>query len=550
MRGRTRQELQGGSDVKLRVLVVTILGVLVALALVIMAPVASAGMVTKIMYAQENSDVYAYPNNSGSTGTLSVSIGWTDITTGVATTFPVGQVDGDIFSGPVTDPYADLGALTSVGTLDEGTNPEVGSYSLPAGQTAYIAVLPYVGDNNYTIDVKFNDTEVAGFPKTAPAYGSSGEVYVPSDGPWISCAQYWPGTSPFDACWYDQVYQRVPFGDSYDTLSEEKNPIFVAPQLTERNTLGGTAPDGSANPKSGEWYSVVPQIWPGAAIPNVVVNGSPKPGTVAATTAPLWYTYSYPDSSVTGSPVAYFWSTLNNSSASKRNYSLDQSTSASFSAQFSGDSLTWVYTTNANCGRANVTIDGVLKATVDQYSPGMVTGVSRTWTGLGSGNHTVVVTNAKTKSAASSNSYVTHDCFLAKGINDPSDPTPALENNYDGGTSYHWTTLNNAAASGGNYCLNQATSAAFAFGFSGTSVTWYYETNANCGMANVYIDGVFEGKVDQYSTGSAFTSMTFDGLADTSHIIFIDNSKTKRAASSNSYITIDAFQVGSTRYEN
>ena len=28
------------------------------------------------------------------------------------------------------------------------------------------------------------------------------------------------------------------------------------------------------------------------------------------TTAPLWYTYSYPDAGVTGDPVAYFWASM------------------------------------------------------------------------------------------------------------------------------------------------------------------------------------------------------------------------------------------------
>jgi hypothetical protein len=527
-----------------------VLGVLVTAAVLVFVATASAGQVTKIMYAQENSDVYAYQNTSGSTGTLSVSIGWTDITTGVATTYPVGEVDGDIFSGPAGTPYADLGlTVPSVQTLDVGTNPEVGSCSLPNGQTAYIAVLPLAGDNNYSIYVYFNGVLVSGYPQTAQAYGSNGEVYVPSDGDWISCAQRWPGggTNPLYASWNDQVYQRVEPGNPFDVLSAQLSTGFMAPQTTQRTIIGG-----SGHPQSSEWYGVTPQIWPGAMVPNTVVNGVPQPGTVSATTAPLWYTYSYPDASVSGHPVAYVWPALSDPGASKRSYSLDCSVGASFSAQFSGDSLTWVYTKDSNCGVAKVTIDGVpaTPQTVNQYSPTEVLQAKQTWTGLGAGNHTVVITNNRTKSAASSNSYMTHDAFLANGINDSSDPTPALENNYDGQTSYNWPALNDPSASGGSYSLSQAVGAAFAFEFSGPSVIWYYETDSNCGKANVYIDGVFEGKVDQYSPTSAFTSITYSGLGDTTHIIFVDNSRTKRAASSNSYITIDAFQVGSTTYQN
>ena len=385
---------------------------------------------------------------------------------------------------------------SSVATLYEGTNPELGSYVLPAGQTAYIAVLPYAGDNNYTIDVDFNSVEVAGYPKTAPAYGSNGEVYVPSDGPWISCAQYWPGggSNPLYACWFDQVYQRVDPDDPYDTLSEQLFPTFTPPQSTERNTIGG-----SGHPQSGEWYGVTPQIWPGAKVPNTLVNGVPQPGSISATTAPLWYTYSYPDASVTGDPVAYFWPTITNANASKRNYSADVSTGASLSAAFSGDSITWVYEKNSACGIANVTIDGVSKGTVDQYSASPVFKATTTWSGLGAGNHTIVITNSKTKDPASSNTFITHDAFLADGINDPSDPTPVLENNYDGETTYQWAKINNAAASGGNYSADCSTAAAAAFEFTGSSVTFKYTKNSACGIANVYIDGVFQGQVDQYS---------------------------------------------------
>ena len=210
-----------------RLLTTTILGALVALAMVATAPAASAGMVTKIMYAQENTDVYAYTNTGATAGTLSVSIGWTDIATSVATTFPVGEVDGDIFSGPSNDPYVDQDGVSTVATLRYGTNPEVGSFSLPANQTAYIAVLPYAGDNNYVLDVKFNGVEVSGYPKNGQAYGANGEVYVPSDGDWISSAQYWPGSlspGPYYASWSDQVYQRVAVGSPYDTLSEGQSP--------------------------------------------------------------------------------------------------------------------------------------------------------------------------------------------------------------------------------------------------------------------------------------------------------------------------------------
>ncbi len=232
---------QGGFTVKRRLLAVMVLGAVATVVALVFVATASAGQVTKIMYAQENSDVYTYTNSGSTPGTLSVSIGWIDIVTGQPTTYPVGEVDGDIFTGAAGHSYDDQGTVPSVATLALGTNPELGSITLPAGQTAYIAVLPYAGDNTYTIDLKFNSIEVTGYPKSAAAYGSNGEVYVPNDGDWISCAQYWPGggDNPLYASWSDQVYQRVAPGSPFDTLSAQLSIGFVAPQATQRTTIGG-----------------------------------------------------------------------------------------------------------------------------------------------------------------------------------------------------------------------------------------------------------------------------------------------------------------------
>jgi hypothetical protein len=549
MRGRARQELQGGSDVKRRLLVVMVLGVLVTAAVLVFVATASAGQVTKIMYAQENSDVYAYQNTSGSTGTLSVSIGWTDIATGVATIYPVGEVDGDIFSGPAGAPYTDLGlTVSSVQTLDVGTNPEVGSCSLPDNQTAYVAVLPFAGDNNYSIYLYFNSDLVSGYPKTAQAYGSNGEVYVPSDGDWISCAQYWPGggANPLYASWSDQVYQRVAPGNPFDVLSAQLSTGFVAPQTTQRTIVGG-----SGHPQSAEWYGVTPQIWPGAKVPNTLVNGVPQPGTVSAATAPLWYTYSYPDASVSGNPVAYFWAPVANAGASKRTFSSSVATGASISAAFSGNTLTWEFVKGPGQGVAKVTIDGTVVGTVDQYAPVLTPGQTVTYTGLGSGNHTVLIQNNKTRNPLSGSTFISHDAFIANGVNDPSDPTPVMENNYDGETSYQWSKVTNASASGTDFSSTVATSAAAAFTFTGSAVTYKYMVGPGNGVVHVYIDGTDEGTIDLYNSALVPGSTSFTGLAPgVLHTILILNNKTKNPASGSTFMNVDAFVVGGVTYEN
>ena len=66
-------------------------------------------------------------------------------------------------------------------------------------------------------------------------------------GPWISCAQYWPGRrlQPALRLWSDQVYQRDDSG-APTTRCPRSSPRITPPQPTERTTIGGTD-----NPKSG-----------------------------------------------------------------------------------------------------------------------------------------------------------------------------------------------------------------------------------------------------------------------------------------------------------
>ena len=159
----------------------------------------------------------------------------------------------------------------------------------------------------------------------------------------------------------------------------------------------------------------------------------------------------------------------------------------------------------------------------------------------------ITITNSGTKDPLATNSTISHDAFLAKGYADASDPTPVLENNYDGMTTYKWSTPSSASASGGNYCSDASTKAALAFRFDGTSITWKYGKAKGYGIADVYIDGAYKGTVDQYNNGFLYQQTSvFGGLASGPHIIFIKNSGTKNLAATNSTISHDAFIVGAT----
>jgi hypothetical protein len=313
-----------------------------------------------------------------------------------------------------------------------------------------------------------------------------------------------------------------------------------------------------SNNLKNQWYTIGPEIWTAAAVPNVWTNIStdqyPKPGSLPYTgtnSAPAWYTYAYTDSSISDANTkpAYFLPTVTSASASQRNFSAEAATSATITYTFYGTSLKWVYTKGPRAGIASVTIDGVAQPNVDQYASSVTYQQSTTFSGLSAATHTVVIKSSGTKNSASTGTFLYHDAFYT--TTDSVDPTPDSENNYDGSTTYAWGKVNTSSASGGSFSFNSATSSALAFTFSGTAITWKYVTGPRGGIASVWIDGVPQANVDQYSPTVTYgVSKTYSGLATGLHTIFIKSSGTKNSASTGAFVYHDAFVVGTTTYEN
>ncbi len=282
-----------------------VLGMVVVLALLVFVPTASASMVTKIMLAQENVEVYEW--TAPSNGQLWVKVDWLDHN-GVASSYPVSEVDAGIIGPSGQGNYVDF----DVKSLYSGVNGNTGTQTVSSGKTYYIAVFPWFDDCTATVTMKLggsggtnitatrlSDGATVTSPQTVAATGANGEVYLPSTGDWISTFQYWPGTaSEYYACWNDYVYERIA-GSTYDTLAEAYAMIWYQTasglQAPTRATL--TAPGAPQGPHAQKWYAIGPQIWPAATVPNLVDGlGNVKPGAVAATKAPAWYTYAYEDS--------------------------------------------------------------------------------------------------------------------------------------------------------------------------------------------------------------------------------------------------------------
>ena len=114
---------------------------------------------------------------------------------------------------------------------------------------------------------------------------------------------------------------------------------------------------------------------------------------------------------------------------------------------------------------------------------------------------------------------------------------------YAGSTA--WTDNNSAPSRvNGDEHYNRVTGASVQFTFVGTQITWVGTKYSNRGQAKVYIDGVLQTTVDQYSSGALYQQnlYTKTGLSAASHTIKIVCNGTKNASSTGTYTDVDAFR--------
>jgi len=213
---------------------------------------------------------------------------------------------------------------------------------------------------------------------------------------------------------------------------------------------------------------------------------------------------------------------------------------------FKGHTVTWIGNKNFNRGIAEVYIDGVYQADVDLYSPDILFQANLfTKSGIADEVHTLKI-RVKDKNPESSDYYIVTDAFeVTTGT---SSTTTRFEE--CGSTTNYvyyngaWGTWFGDNHSGGAIMASKSVGNSVDFSFIGTGVTWYGNKNFNRGIAEVYVDGVYQTTVDLYSVDALFQQNLFsiDGLADGNHNLKIVV-KGKNANSSDYYVVIDAFDV-------
>ncbi len=252
-------------------------------------------------------------------------------------------------------------------------------------------------------------------------------------------------------------------------------------------------------------------------------------GTYDSGSANIVYTGNW--SNTTAYPLSYNTSLM---------YSATSQDKATFS--FSGDSVTYVFTKDVYRGIVNLKIDEVDKGNLDFYSPYRLWQVAKTYSGLGSGNHTLQLTITGQKNASSGSIQIDVDAMIV-GI------TIVGSGTYDERNSQvKWIGSWSQATYTGAYnnTLTYATTVQYAatFTFTGSQVTYIYSKHSQRGKAQVTIDGIDKGVLDLYSaTLSLQQSTTYSSLGSGTHTIHLMVTGTKNAGSTDVMVDVDAFQV-------
>jgi len=219
-------------------------------------------------------------------------------------------------------------------------------------------------------------------------------------------------------------------------------------------------------------------------------------------------------------------------------------------ASFTGSKIRWRGPKQPGYGKADVWIDGVYQATVDCYAPADSATLSAViWESpdLGDGPHTLEIRLTGAKNAASSNYVVVVDKFEVEGSAPGTAATRVNEQGSHAAFTGTWVMGANTTYTASTYTYSRWSGPVYKAYFSGTKVAWIGPKTNAYGCAKVYIDGVYKATVDCYapaaSTGWRYKIWESAELASGTHTIEIRPTGTKRAASLNTIVVVDALDV-------
>jgi bacillopeptidase F len=228
------------------------------------------------------------------------------------------------------------------------------------------------------------------------------------------------------------------------------------------------------------------------------------------------------------------WRLAKTLSAYGGSFVIDHTAGATASYGFRGSSIIWYTSIGPSYGIADLYVDGVLRATVNSYSPTTHYRAAFTVVGLGSASHTLTIrVRGARGSSHGTGTDVAVDAFKT-GRTLVTSPT----------LTYTWGTVKVSAASGGVYIQSNEARSTTSFTFRSTSVEWDTVVGPAMGRASVYVDGVLKATFDNYSSTYHYgVARIFSGLSDSVHTLKILVLGTHRSTSTGSWIVIDRWVV-------
>ena len=221
--------------------------------------------------------------------------------------------------------------------------------------------------------------------------------------------------------------------------------------------------------------------------------------------------------------------------ASGGSYRVSKVTNNFVKFTFSGTSIKWVTFKGPDQGKAAGTIDGANKGTIALYSAVPTWNVYKSFNGLGSASHTIVIKVLGLKNVNSTDLNVVVDAFI---VGSTTTQERALKVQYN-----NWLGVANTKASGGNYRYNKTNGSDAQLTFTGDSITWITAKGPAYGKASVLIDGkpAGLGTYDLYQLTAQKVRITFPSLGAGQHTIEIKPLGTKNSASTGTRVVLDAF---------
>lgn len=274
-------------------------------------------------------------------------------------------------------------------------------------------------------------------------------------------------------------------------------------------------------------------------LPELDENGVPKIDKP-------FYDYTLVNNTDQGITYSGGWTHANQSNPNDYNSDLHYTnTNGSYAEyKFIGNTIKWIGEKAFNRGIADVYIDGVFDKAVDCYDSAVLYQRDLyTKTGLSPGDHTIKIVCTGTNNAAASDRYIDIDLLKYKA-------NFFAINNNDARIKYSgdWTYANPSNGNDFNADLHYTNTngSYLEFSFIGNSVKWIGEKVYNRGIANVYIDGVFDKAVDCYDASILYQRELYScvGLDEGEHTLKIVCTGTNNTASSGSYIDVDSIQYG------